>query len=293
MPSDKDVACAAMSRLELPPTVDVAQLRAELSSLSDDKQRAECMASIQRDAVQLALDLLVTHPDLRGFFRMFIKRLVDDSGAHACGVWLLDESTNACDLWMANVGGETLFFWIQTGWILVVSMAGAVIWSLIDRRARLKPGTTASRRAPLYGAPFQWFRLFIRLALAAQLRSKLQQGLGAFFRPAAEGGVLHEFVLQFGARQGIAAAATQVGLVDLDHLAILQGRGQVAAVVLRIFVLRIDPIGDARGKLQNLAILYLLLGELRQSRKNGSTIKPVSTTPSAPSKNRPWMAPVT
>jgi signal transduction histidine kinase len=66
------------------------------------------MASIQRDAVQLALDLLVTHPDLRGFFRMFIKRLVDDSGARACGVWLLDESTGACELWMANIGGETL-----------------------------------------------------------------------------------------------------------------------------------------------------------------------------------------
>jgi signal transduction histidine kinase len=87
---------------------DVAGFDAELSSLRNDKQRAECMASIQRDAVQLALDLLVTHPDLRGFFRMFIKRLVDDTGAYGCGVWLLDESTNACDLWMANVGGETL-----------------------------------------------------------------------------------------------------------------------------------------------------------------------------------------
>jgi signal transduction histidine kinase len=86
----------------------IAQLRAELSALRDDRQRAECMASIQRDAVQLALDLLVTHPDLRGFFRMFIKRLVDDSGAHACGVWLLDEATGACDLWMANIGGDTI-----------------------------------------------------------------------------------------------------------------------------------------------------------------------------------------
>ena len=60
------------------------------------------MASIQRDAVQLALDLLVSHPDLRGFFRVFIKRLVDDSEARACGVWLLDEAAGACDLWMAN-----------------------------------------------------------------------------------------------------------------------------------------------------------------------------------------------
>ena len=87
---------------------DIAQLQAELSFLRGERQRAECMASIQRDAVQLALDLLVTHPDLRGFFRMFIKRLVDDSGARACGVWLLDEATGACELWMANIGGETL-----------------------------------------------------------------------------------------------------------------------------------------------------------------------------------------
>ena len=65
------------------------------------------MASIQSDAVQLALDLLVTHPDLRGFFRMFIKRLVEDSEAHACGVWLQDEATGGCDLWMANIQGET------------------------------------------------------------------------------------------------------------------------------------------------------------------------------------------
>jgi signal transduction histidine kinase len=87
---------------------EIAQLRAELSALRDERQRAECMASIQSEAVQLALDLLVTHPDLRGFFRMFIKRLVDDSESHASGVWLLDETTGECNLWMANIGGETL-----------------------------------------------------------------------------------------------------------------------------------------------------------------------------------------
>jgi signal transduction histidine kinase len=98
----------AALREELAPEREIAQLRAELSALRDDRQRAECTASIQSDAVQLALDLLVTHPDLRGFFRVFIKRLVDESEAHACGVWLLDEATGACDLWMANIGGETL-----------------------------------------------------------------------------------------------------------------------------------------------------------------------------------------
>ncbi len=87
---------------------EVDALRAELQSLRDARNRAECMASIQSDAVQLALDLLVTHPDLRGFFRAFVKRLVDDAEAHACGVWLRDEATSACKLWMANIGGDTL-----------------------------------------------------------------------------------------------------------------------------------------------------------------------------------------
>jgi signal transduction histidine kinase len=91
-----------------PLQAEIAQLRQALNDLRADRDRAECMAYIQSDAVQLALDLLVTHPDLRGFFRMFIKRLVEDSEAHACGVWLLDEATGSCDLWMANIGGETL-----------------------------------------------------------------------------------------------------------------------------------------------------------------------------------------
>ena len=40
----------------------------------DNRRRAECMAHIQSDAVQLALDLLVREPDVAGFFRVFIKR---------------------------------------------------------------------------------------------------------------------------------------------------------------------------------------------------------------------------
>jgi len=87
---------------------ELERLRAEVQSLRDERQRSECMAAIQTDAVQLALDLLVTHPDLRGFFRMFIKRLVEDTESHACGVWLIDEPSGKCNLWMANIAGETL-----------------------------------------------------------------------------------------------------------------------------------------------------------------------------------------
>ena len=117
-PSAESPQPAAL-RAELGPDLEIAQLTAALEALRDDRQRAECMAAIQRDAVQLTLDLLVTHPDLRGFFRAFIKRLVDDSGAHACGVWLLDEGSGTTDLWMANIGGETL-------------MADSVGWASLD-----------------------------------------------------------------------------------------------------------------------------------------------------------------
>jgi signal transduction histidine kinase len=119
MPAPAESSQPVGLRDESSPAAEIAGLKAELSALRDDRQRAECMASIQRDAVQLALDLLVTHPDLRGFFRVFIKRLVDEAEAHACGVWLLDEASDTCELWMANIGGETL-------------MADSPDWSSLD-----------------------------------------------------------------------------------------------------------------------------------------------------------------
>ena len=108
MATSADTPQPAALREALTPELEIAQLTAALEALREDQQRSECMAAIQRDAVQLALDLLVTHPDLRGFFRAFIKRLVDDSEAHACGVWLVDDISGATDLWMANISGETL-----------------------------------------------------------------------------------------------------------------------------------------------------------------------------------------
>jgi signal transduction histidine kinase len=74
----------------------------------NERRRAECMARIQRDAVQLALDLLVREPDISGFFRVFIKTLVEECESHACGVWLLDEESGdpRCNLWMAYVGEQ-------------------------------------------------------------------------------------------------------------------------------------------------------------------------------------------
>jgi signal transduction histidine kinase len=74
----------------------------------DARRRAQCTARIQSDAVQLALDLLVREPDITGFFRVFVKTLVEECGSHACGVWLLDQEKPQADLWMAYI--EDRFF---------------------------------------------------------------------------------------------------------------------------------------------------------------------------------------
>jgi hypothetical protein len=53
--------------------------------------------------------------------------------------------------------GETLFFWVQTFWILAVSIGATAIWSALDRQREN------------YITLHKWFRLFIRFALAASM----------------------------------------------------------------------------------------------------------------------------
>jgi signal transduction histidine kinase len=88
---------------ELTADAQIEALKQALSRETDDRRRAECMAHIQSDAVQTALDLLVREPDVAGFFRVFTKSLVEQSESYACGVWLLDDDGQRCDLWMAWV----------------------------------------------------------------------------------------------------------------------------------------------------------------------------------------------
>lgn len=79
---------------------DPETLRAELLRETGERRRAECAAKIQTDVVQLALDLLVREADVEGFFGVFTKTLVEEGGHHACGVWLIDEEHQRCELWM-------------------------------------------------------------------------------------------------------------------------------------------------------------------------------------------------
>jgi len=53
-------------------------------------------------------------------------------------------------------GGEPFFFWVQTFWVLIVSLLAVALWSALDRR---------QHHPTLYA----WFRLFVRLVLAAAL----------------------------------------------------------------------------------------------------------------------------
>ena len=58
---------------------------------------------MQTEVVKLALDLLVREPDIEGFFGGLAKTVVEESESNTCAVWLLDESNQQCELWLAYV----------------------------------------------------------------------------------------------------------------------------------------------------------------------------------------------
>ncbi len=82
---------------------DPEVLRAALLRVAAERGRAECNAKMQADVVKLAIDLLVREPDLIGFFGALTKTMVEEGESVACGVWLIDETGQRCDLWMAYV----------------------------------------------------------------------------------------------------------------------------------------------------------------------------------------------
>jgi signal transduction histidine kinase len=103
----EDAACdCERAMAEQPEEVtsnDPEVLRAALLRESGERRRSECLARMQAEIVQLALDLLVQQPDIEGFFGALAKAVVEDSESHTCGVWLLDDSGKRCHLWMAYV----------------------------------------------------------------------------------------------------------------------------------------------------------------------------------------------
>jgi signal transduction histidine kinase len=80
---------------------DPEVLRTALLREAAERGRAECRATIQTEVVTLALDLLVREPDVQGFFGALAKTMVESGENHACGVWLIDDDRDRCDLWLA------------------------------------------------------------------------------------------------------------------------------------------------------------------------------------------------
>src|SRR5262249_36192662 len=82
---------------------DPGVLRGALLRESAERRRAECLAGMQAEIVQIALDQLVRQPGIEGFFGALTKTVVEEGESIACGVWLIDESGSRCELWMAYV----------------------------------------------------------------------------------------------------------------------------------------------------------------------------------------------
>jgi hypothetical protein len=82
---------------------DPEVLRAALMRESVERRRAECSADVQTEVVKLAVDLLVREPDIEGFFGGLARTLVEESESHTCAVWLLNETNQQCELWLAYV----------------------------------------------------------------------------------------------------------------------------------------------------------------------------------------------
>jgi signal transduction histidine kinase len=92
-----------------------AALEQALLHETAERRRIECMAHIQDQAAQLALDLIVTEPEIAGFFAELTRQLVEETEGHACGVWVLDEDGSRCELWLAHLH-QSLYTPRQDGW---------------------------------------------------------------------------------------------------------------------------------------------------------------------------------
>lgn len=85
---------------------DPEVLRAALVREWSERRRSECLARMQAEVVQLALDQLVQQPNIEGFFGELTKTMVEEGESKACGVYLIDENRDRCYLWMGFVAGQ-------------------------------------------------------------------------------------------------------------------------------------------------------------------------------------------
>jgi uncharacterized membrane protein YphA (DoxX/SURF4 family) len=101
-------------------------------------------------ATQLAGGVFILpNTSLPAFGTMWPMRAITEwTAAHVFGI--------SAPLVFAGNSGDTVFHWVQTAWLLTVAVVVTVAWSLLDRR---REHTTLHN----------WFRLFLRFVLAAQM----------------------------------------------------------------------------------------------------------------------------
>ena len=137
---EQALACGA--RIVAPPewtSSDPEVLRAALSRERDERLRSECLATMQAEVVQLALDLLVREPDLEGFFGGLTKNMVEDTESRSCSVWLIDHDANRCALWLAYMDGQV--HTSRNGGLATLTFPHE---ALADHLYAYKPGWTAT-----------------------------------------------------------------------------------------------------------------------------------------------------
>jgi signal transduction histidine kinase len=118
---------------------DPEVLRAALSREHDERLRSECLATMQAEVVQLALDLLVREPDLEGFFGGLTKNMVEDTESSSCSVWLIDHEANRCAMWLAYMDGQV--YTSRNGGLASLNFPHE---ALADHLYAYKPGWTAT-----------------------------------------------------------------------------------------------------------------------------------------------------
>ena len=70
---------------------------------------------MQSDVVNLVLNLVAHDFDLDKLFGALTKSMVEQTGSHACAIWLLDEERRQCDMQMAYIG-ERFYTRGSKGW---------------------------------------------------------------------------------------------------------------------------------------------------------------------------------
>ena len=138
-------------------------------------------------------------------------------------------------------GGETLFFWIQTAWVLVASVAATAAWSLLDRQRRS------------FAAWLPWCHLAVRFVLAASL---LEYGMTKVIPTQFPAPPLTALVTPVGDMTLSALLWTTIGSAPAYQIA--TGCVEVLAAVLLLLPWTV-PLGAVLGLVSLLQVLLLNL----------------------------------